>query len=228
MPDLLVHEVTYIDSAPEVLEGQATKPDAVPPPRLQPYGGIASSSSSASLATPFSNVTPELVSRVNSAAQKDAHLSHCIREATAGKASPEEVKYITTTINTLTATDPTLWRSASPALTPGHSPKSWDIIFEFRERPNDRWLLPRGPAFIERNPPDGTRLDSIQLSIIVSAPATESASGEPSSSSSPSQTDVVTLRLLQPAQTLYDALVNWVGGAEINKKNRDVLRTTVG
>ncbi|KZV74886.1 hypothetical protein PENSPDRAFT_748986 [Peniophora sp. CONT] len=224
MPDLVVYEVTYLPSAPEA---QPTKSAAVAPPQLQPYGGIAPSSSSASSATPFSNVTPELVSRVNAAAQQDAHLAHCIREATAGKASPEEVKYITTTINTLTATDATLWRPAPTALETTTDPsKPRDIIFEYKERPNDRWLLPRGPAFIERDPPNGARLDTIPISLLLSAPATEPAPGEPSSSTS-GQQDVVTLRLLHPAQMLHDALVDWVGGPERNMTNRDMLRTTL-
>ncbi|VDB86639.1 unnamed protein product [Peniophora sp. CBMAI 1063] len=198
MPDLLVLKVTYVDC-------------------------------SASPTDPFSKLTPEIVPHFNAAAQRDSHLMHCVREAMAGKGTPDQNHYIASTIDQLAAADPSR-QPSQPLLVPTlESSMSWDIIFQFKEHPNEQWILPRGSAFIEREPPDGAWVDLIQVSMPFCSPGltTEMASGEPSSSNPPPQSDIATLRLLQPTPTLYDSLLDWVGGSHQNMKNRDALRSTL-
>ncbi|VDB97779.1 unnamed protein product [Peniophora sp. CBMAI 1063] len=212
--DTGIYEVVYEDTAFEVQT--ATNPA----PKLQSREGTTPPLSTSST-TFMSEITHELISRVNSKAQRDSQLMHCIRESIAGTAMPEEARYITTAINQLKEAELLSWQPALPA----RVSRTWDIVFEFNDRSNSRRLLPRGPAFIEREPLNGPRLDVMQISIPIAAPNTTTATKIASPSlTSPHQSEVVTLQVAQPSHALYDSFIRWVGGAEQNTRNRDTLR----
>ncbi|VDC00427.1 unnamed protein product [Peniophora sp. CBMAI 1063] len=225
MHDVLIHQVIYTELSPYAVTVQPV----LAPPKPHPRGDGAASLPSAPPTNPFPNTNQGLISSIISTAKEDLHLARCIRKAAAGKVAPEEAKYVTATINQLVAADPSVWQLPSRALaSASKSSLPCDIIFSFKERPDDQWLLPRHPTFIEREPPSGAQLDLIQVSMSLSAPTAASiaVSSQPPRHVS-RHTEVITLQLEQAAQTLYDSLIGWVGGPQQNMENRDTLRDMV-
>ncbi|KAI0068165.1 hypothetical protein BV25DRAFT_1986985 [Artomyces pyxidatus] len=103
--------------------------------------------------------------------------------------------------------------------------KEPDIVFEFREKPYDRWLFPRVPVFLERYPLLGP-VSEIVISTALPFPnADSSKSGpEPPTAGIPAPQEVVRMRLTKIYPALWDGLFNWVGGQEKMDANDKLLR----
>jgi len=108
--------------------------------------------------------------------------------------------------------------------TGSHSPKEFDLVLEFPERPYDRWLVPRVPVVCERRPSVGN-LEAILLLFAVPFPKKsdgESESATTSTSSDPPQ-EVVQFRMTKVHQAFWESLLNWAGGPTKVETNRHIL-----
>ena len=120
---------------------------------------------------------------------------------------------------------PTPAQSTNSAAFP--TPKEFDLVLEFPERPYDRWLFPRMPVVCERNPSLGD-IEAVLLLVALPFPKqkqgeTESATPE---SSDPPQ-EVVQFRITKVHQAFWDSLLNWAGGSAKVEANRTILEKMV-
>jgi hypothetical protein len=149
---------------------------------------------------------------------------------TAGVAAPSIAAETVT--SALTPSDPT-----QPSPPPPPPQKDFDIIIEFSEAPQDRWLLPRGPVVVEKidNPafqfasfaptvtdillttriPFPEAKDSVR-NAAAPTPTWESLNGEV-----PPQ--LVQLKLRRAPMVIWEMLVRWIGGEAKMKENRKIL-----
>ncbi|THH19034.1 hypothetical protein EW146_g2045 [Bondarzewia mesenterica] len=111
---------------------------------------------------------------------------------------------------------------------PQYPVRDFDIILEFREKPYDRWMIPRGPVVCERKPPSGI-LSEILLSAIVPFPNVDFSESNPPTASKETAVsnipqEVITFRLKKVHQSVWDGLSRWAGDADKLVANRKVLR----
>lgn len=117
-----------------------------------------------------------------------------------------------------------------PSPAPQQPVRESDIILEFREKPFDRWIIPRGPAVLERKPTSGP-LTEILLSTVVPFPkvdftndgtdsSSQNAKDEPATDIPP---EVITFRLKKVHQMTWDGLTRWAGDAEKVTASRKTL-----
>ena len=117
--------------------------------------------------------------------------------------------------------------SASTGL---QTPKEYDLVLEFPERPYDRWLVPRVPVVCERIPSAGN-IEAILL--LFALPFPKQTKGEPelAESSTSTSTDlvqeVVQFRITKVHQVFWENLLNWAGGTTKVESNRSILEKIV-
>jgi hypothetical protein len=110
------------------------------------------------------------------------------------------------------------------------TPKEYDLVLEFPERPYDRWLVPRVPVVCERIPSTGN-VEAILL--LFALPFPKKAQGEPESAESATSTstdpvqEVVQFRITKVHQTFWDNLLKWAGGSTKVESNRRILEKIV-
>ncbi|KAH8997324.1 hypothetical protein EDB92DRAFT_1411174 [Lactarius akahatsu] len=104
------------------------------------------------------------------------------------------------------------------------TPKEFDLVLEFPERPYDRWLFPRVPVVCERDPSLG---DIEAVLLVVALPLPKQKQGAPAESATPESSDppqeVVQFRITKVNQAFWDSLLNWAGGSAKVEANRSVL-----
>ena len=117
--------------------------------------------------------------------------------------------------------------SASTGL---QTPKEYDLVLEFPERPYDRWLVPRVPVVCERIPSAGN-IEAILL--LFALPFPKQTKGEPESAESATSTgtdlvqEVVQFRITKVHQAFWENLLNWAGGTTKVESNRSILEKIV-
>jgi hypothetical protein len=105
----------------------------------------AASLSSARAATPASgrtptpgpsvNITPAIMTQINALAESDASVALLLQRVRTGSAAPDELRQLGTLVTSIASVP------ASAART--------DFVFEFTERPGERWILPSTHAVFE-------------------------------------------------------------------------------
>ncbi|KAA1468021.1 hypothetical protein DENSPDRAFT_863339 [Dentipellis sp. KUC8613] len=111
-----------------------------------------------------------------------------------------------------------------------YPPRDFDIIIEFPEKPNDRWVFPRGAVICERKPASGV-LEEINLTTALPFPKLDylTSKNTPASVQEGEQSppvvpqEVVTFKFTKVQQTVWDSLQRWSGGSEKLQENRDAL-----
>ncbi|TBU34763.1 hypothetical protein BD311DRAFT_746760 [Dichomitus squalens] len=176
------------------------------------------------VSTSSSYVTPALSAKVQLAAQTNPTLANLLNAVINHTATDEEVKRLGVLIRQLE--DITELGSASippPSSTPSvpvraGSPKPFDLILEFHEKPSDRWILPRGDVFCERvGVADGAWVRYadviITMCITPSSPPSEPPSIDQQPSDSPTP-EVVSFRFSRVPHSLWELLLTWAGGLQ--------------
>lgn len=113
--------------------------------------------------------------------------------------------------------------------TPPQTPKEFDLVLEFPERPYDRWLVPRVPVVCERTPPSGN-VEAILLLFALPFPKPKQTQGETESATSTSTDlpqEVVQFRITKVHQAFWASLLNWAGGSAKVETNRQILAKIV-
>lgn len=110
------------------------------------------------------------------------------------------------------------------------TPKEYDLVLEFPERPYDRWLMPRVPVVCERIPSTGN-VEAILLIFALPFPKKtqeEPESAEPATSTSTDLAqEVVQFRITKVHQNFWDNLLKWAGGPTKVESNRRILEKMV-
>ncbi|KAF8641241.1 hypothetical protein AX17_000875 [Amanita inopinata Kibby_2008] len=175
-PDTTFYEVHYLSTQPQATPSnvapykttwQATSPysTSYAQSTLAPSTSVlqppTTTTSSASL-TVTATITPALINQVNSAASSNPILANLLQLAAAGRASSDQLKTLGLLIQSLASPDPAAIASgavsqsqasntlSSSLLVTQPPVKLFDLVIEFREMPNQRWLFPRGPNVCER------------------------------------------------------------------------------
>jgi len=122
--------------------------------------------------------------------------------------------------------DPPTPAQTSAPTTP-QTPKEFDLVLEFPERPYDRWLVPRVPVVCERTPSAGN-IEAILLLFALPFPKKKEGGAESTTSTStdPPQ-EVVQFRITKVHQALWANLLNWAGGSAKVETNRQILEKIV-
>ncbi|KAI0361455.1 hypothetical protein OH77DRAFT_1392094 [Trametes cingulata] len=230
--DTAVYEVHYLPSA-EPQDSDETQP-LLPPPSV-PH---ASSSNVQTFLTsiPFPSgtyVTPDLASKVALAAQTNPVLANLLSAVIKRTATEHQVKtlgYLIQSFEGVQPLGPSNSADADAVQSPPRatSPKPFDIVLEFHERPSERFILPRGDVTCELAPSksSGTyRASDLIITCCVPFPGTASAEGETQNSDTSEGVvpEVVSFRLSRVSQALWDLVVTWAGGTEAIEDNRSKL-----
>ncbi|KAF8913092.1 hypothetical protein CPB84DRAFT_1957470 [Gymnopilus junonius] len=167
-------------------------------------------------------ITPSLINQVNIAAASNPILANLLQLAAANRASEDQLKTLGLLIQSLANMDSSLTMSALMTTAgdqqstnyrlPTYPPvKEFDIVIEFGEAVNDRWLIPRGPACAQRLSAVSSKAD-IDLTICIP----DSGRLVTSDSQSTSETNnlPVILSLKEAQFMLWDTISRWIGGEE--------------
>jgi hypothetical protein len=119
--DTFIYEANYIASRPSVTLSLARAATPASTPNGTPV--------------PFINITPSIMTQINAVAEADASVTQLLQRVHAGRATPTELR-------TLGALVQSIVNAPAPV---GNT----DFIFEFAERPGDRWILPGTHAVFE-------------------------------------------------------------------------------
>jgi hypothetical protein len=177
-------------------------------------------------------LTPHLIQQVNSAASSNPILANLLQLAAAGKATQDQLKTLGLLIQSFASLSSV---SSAQSLVQHGQPttssypytgfstppvKEFDLVFEFRETPNDRWYIPRVPVYVERKPPpdvpnelDITLLTCVPFNIDKQPPTAEH-DGENSF-----QYPIV-FTLKNAPYTVWETIWRWVGGESKNTVNK--------
>ncbi|KZT74997.1 hypothetical protein DAEQUDRAFT_16849 [Daedalea quercina L-15889] len=183
-------------------------------------------------------VTPDLVAQVSAAATTNPALKDLLHLAAVGKATAEQQKTLANLIRSM-GTAPKQPESvlrkpsgseasgslgSAEAPHPIHPPRQvreFDIVIEFQEKPSDRWIVPRGPTACERV--DTHSSSDVLLSIALRP--TASPHLDPSEQTTAyGASEVVSLRISEVSQSLWELLLRWSGGEDGIARSRDVLK----
>ncbi|CAA7265939.1 unnamed protein product [Cyclocybe aegerita] len=223
-----------------------------PPTTVQPEPEKASTSNPFMSSLPsVAAVTPSLISQVNTAASSNPILANLLQLAAAGKATPDQLKTLGLLIQSLANLERTPSAIAPPSQqlsplqpTPAQMDyyrnmptlppvKAFDIVIEFRETPNDRWLFPRGPVYAERKP--RTNFASLNQDILLltclpfddAMKTRASAPNGTETSLTPCVKSPVTLTLKEAPATIWDTINRWTGGEEKMNVNKTYIEGLV-
>ena len=188
--------------------------------------------------TSSSYVTPALSAKVQLAAETNPTLANLLNAVINHVATDEEVKRLGVLIRQLEDI-PDLGSPGIPPPSPtppiparAVSPKPFDLILEFHEKPSDRWTLPRGDVFCERvGVAEGAWARYADV-IITTCITPSGGPSEPATSDEPLPDslapDVVSLRFSRVPQSLWELLVDWAGGPQKMESSKAKLVDIVG
>ena len=177
-------------------------------------------------------MTPALSSRVATAAQTDPILANLLSSVINRTATAEQVKRLGVLVRQLEGIPELEPSNASPAPSPAApppfrpvSPKPFDIILEFHEKPSDKWILPRGGVFIERvgvaegiwtKYADVTITTTMTPSSLPVDPSGEQAPNTPAA-------EVMSFRFSRIPQSLWELFLVWAGGPQKMEESKAKL-----
>lgn len=180
-------------------------------------------------------LTPHLIQQINSAASSNPTLANLLQLAAAGNATQDQLKTLGLLIQSF-ASLPSVSSiqhgqpsTSSHGTYPGfltHPPvKEFDLVFEFRETPNDRWCIPRVAVYVERKPsPDIP--NELDVTMLTSVPFI--LDKEPPTTGENSLQYPVVFTLKNAPYTVWETIWRWVGGESRNTANKAHIEKQVG
>ncbi|RPD55880.1 hypothetical protein L227DRAFT_579360 [Lentinus tigrinus ALCF2SS1-6] len=202
------------------------------------YPGTTGSQASTPLVNvpSISYVTPALSSQVAIASQSNPILANLLNAVINRTATDDQVKTLGLLIQSLEGvqqlgnTQPP--STVPPTSTRSGSPKPFDIILEFHERPTDRWIFPRGDVVCERvGVADGVFARSADVIVTASLPFDGMASIDPALASDEQvesqPPEVASFHFSRVPQQLWDMFLVWAGGPTKIEQSRTALAELV-
>ena len=163
-------------------------------------------------------VTPALSAQVAHASKSNPILANLLNAVINRTATDDQVKTLGLLIKSMEGIQHLESPDPAPTTTlRAGSPKPFDIVLEFQERPADRWILPRGDVVCERvGVAEGTFCRSADVILTTSLTPPNATGSDPTASSEPppsvATAEVVSFRLSRVPQHLWELLVTWAGG----------------
>lgn len=176
-------------------------------------------------------LTPKLIQQVNSAASSNPILANLLQLAAAGNATQDQLKTLGLLIQSFASLSSASSGQVQPCqpTTPSYSSsgfsthppvKEFDLVFEFRETPNDRWYIPRVPVYFERKPsPDVA--DELDITLLTCVPFL--INKEPPLAGKEGENSLqypVVFTLKNAPYMVWDTIWRWVGGESKNMANK--------
>ncbi|KAI0639560.1 hypothetical protein C8Q77DRAFT_1214084 [Trametes polyzona] len=224
-----VHYLPVIEPPPE--DPQNTHASLASQP-----GSSGDSAVQASLASiPFPTgtyVTPALSTKVSAAAHTNPVLANLLKAVINRTATDDQVKTLGLLIQSLDGVrslDQPGAASAGEAAVPvsprSSSPRPFDVVLEFHERPSERFVFPRGDIVCELATPKAeSAYRSSDMVIACSVPFPGAPVPEPTSqTANPPEVivpEVVTFRLSRVSQALWELMYTWAGGPQKIEESR--------
>ncbi|KAH9954402.1 hypothetical protein BC827DRAFT_1143851 [Russula dissimulans] len=246
-PDTSVYEAHYLPSTPVPEQPRPTYTSYFPYGTSSATGYPSLQRASTPLVSAVASetpITPALITRVNDAAATDPILANFLQLAASGRATSDQLKTLALLIQSLASAQSSSMPGSAlgnisgfeplAALnllnylpTGSRTPKEFDLVLEFPERPYDRWLVPRVPVVCERRPSVG-HIEAILL--LFALPFPKKPDGESESATSTSSDlpqEVVQFRITKVHQAFWESLLNWAGGPTKVETNRHILEKIV-
>ncbi|KAI0328520.1 hypothetical protein GY45DRAFT_998593 [Cubamyces sp. BRFM 1775] len=216
-----IFEVHYLPTTPSAVTGgsQASPQHSNIPSAST--SGVQSSLSSVAFPS-GTYVTPALSAKVTNAAQTDPVLANLLNAVINRTANEQQVKTLGYLIQSLdnvpsigspASADP--GTAALPAQ-PFSSPRPFDIVLEYYEKPGERFILPRGDVVCDLAAPKAPSIYRSSDLIITHCLPFPGAT----SSADTSEREVVSLRFSRVSQSLWELLSAWAGGPEMIDQSR--------
>ncbi|KAH9898248.1 hypothetical protein C8Q73DRAFT_684108 [Cubamyces lactineus] len=208
-----IYEVHYLPTTPSAATGGGHAPSQSSNTPSATSSGVQSSLSSVAFPS-GTYVTPALSAKVSNAAQTDPVLANLLNAVINRTANDQQVKTLGYLIQSLDNV-PSLESSTSAehgtiTALPPSTPRPFDIVLEFYEKPGERFILPRGDVVCELATPKAPSIyRSFDLIITHCLPFP----GATSPSDTPVR-EVVSFRLSRVSQSLWELLSSWAGGPE--------------
>lgn len=202
----------------------------------------------------LASVSPALINQVNSAASSNPILANLLQAAAGGNATDEQLKTLGLLIQSLASRDSAANSSSqatqqqpstslpSSLLVTQPPVKPFDVVIEFCEMPNERWLFPRGPRVCERILDKVTTDAAYDVDITTCIPFAKAPDATTSSTSATADQPVaetesqqkpektpyaVKLTLKKAPFTVWDTLRRWVGDEQEMSKHKEYLQNLV-
>ena len=191
-------------------------------------------------------VTPGLISQVNSAASANPILSNLLQLAAAGKATEDQLKTLGLLIQSFanleslknsSASTPNQFSAYNPPTAPTnyysrpylHPPaKDFDLVLEFRETPNEKWIFPRVPVYGERKFSSTQAGVHQEVSLLTCIPFNVSKESSSNGVQPASEGQYhATLVLKDAPNSIWDTIYRWIGGDEKNKASKIQIESVV-
>ena len=261
--DTIFYEVHYLSTQSSVSSSSNTRPYQSSWQSVTPYGTsyIQGTPVAPALPTPsipsidssaLASVSPALINQVNSAASSNPILANLLQAAAGGHATDEQLKTLGLLIQSLASRDSVSNASGQatqqqpstnlPASLFVTQPpvKPFDVVVEFCEMPNERWLFPRGPTVCERifdNVTTNSAYDVVITTCIPFAKAPEATTASTSATAEQPATEsqpkpektpqAVKMTLKKAPFTVWDTLHRWVGSEQEMSKHKEYLQNLV-
>ena len=272
--DTIFYEVHYLSTQPSVPSSNARSYQSSWQ-SVTPYGTSYAQSTPVipALPTPstasidssaLASVSPTLINQVNSAASSNPILANLLQAAAGGNATDEQLKTLGLLIQSLASRDSaanssgqatqqqpsTNLRSSLFVTQPPVKP--FDVVVEFCEMPNERWLFPRGPIVCERILDKVTTDGAYDVVITTCIPfaktsdattsSTSATTEEPATTEKPAPAEppvtesqpkpeitpqVVKMTLKKAPFTVWDTLRRWAGDEQEMSKHKEYLQNLV-
>jgi hypothetical protein len=187
------------------------------------------------------NEYPEVNARIRSAMAADACFNKLVCSVLQGTVTTDELQTLAplavqvypSTVSIPTATSTTLTPYQFPNVV--HSiptVKAFDLVIEFKEAPSERWLVPRGPALLERKSDKDTTLTLCLPYDQVAVPVTDTqqqqdTTGKSNPAEGEDTREAVSLLLKNVPPFIAEMLALWIGGQETVDRNRAIINKLV-
>lgn len=180
------------------------------------------------------NDHPEVGARIENAMASDSSFNRLVLSVLAGTVTTQELQTLApmavqvypSTVSLPTSTSTTLKQYQFPESVPSTpSLKPFDLVVEFKEAPSERWLIPRGPAILERkNDKDATLtlcLPFDKASMTDTQPQADAQNAKQSEAED--SREAVSLLLRDVPPFIAEMLALWIGGQESVDRNRAII-----
>ncbi|KAI0719939.1 hypothetical protein C8T65DRAFT_754939 [Cerioporus squamosus] len=223
-----VHYLPEVETSATTEWSPPTYPTAASPQVSTPLVNIPS----------MSYVTPALSAQVALASQSNPVLANLLHAVINRTATDDQIKTLGLLIQSLPVGSAQqlgtsqFSSAAPPTVTRAGSPKPFDIVLEFHERPADRWIFPRGDVVCER---PGVAQDvfarSANVILTTFLPFAGMASPNPSTANDQQAEleppEVASFTFSRVPQQLWDLFLVWAGGPAKVEESRKVLAELV-
>jgi hypothetical protein len=224
-PDTLIYEVHYLPLAMSYPTGKWIEANTNDFYNRPTSGSMSVQDPTSSLLSSLPMgipITSQLISEVSQAAATNPPLANLLQLALTGTASPDQRQTLVLLIQSLPAANISISthgsdsasssnhdNSTSHTPAPIYATREWDLVFEFRDLPSEKWIFPRGYVVCTRQaePPSPYYVGKCTITTVIPFDRT---SWVPVSDSKPSTPpERMEFHLGRTPNAVWDTLERW-------------------